>query len=454
MRADDGPGAAPVHGADAAAGVPARRRRRSAATTVGRARAYPLLVGAALLLPMGLFAAVAGAYSQITPLGQAPDEAAHAAYLGLIAHSLQLPGPGTPERQQPPLYYLLGAGVLKLTGGNQDAVRDLSVALGALTVLVAVLAARELWPRQPGWWLLAGLLVAALPEFQFISGSITDDAIADLSAALLTYLLVRVLRGPMTPRLQLLVGVGIGAGILSKETDYILVAMVALAALLRWWPQGGRWLTTARVAVPALLVSGWWVVRNMVVFGRPLPHFHSLAAPSAGAPTKLQHMSQVGGWIALAFHSFIGVFGNMSTPLLIDGQSKLVFRVIEVVTVIAAIVLVGMMRQRWADWDGWTRLTAAVLIAIPVLAFAQMLANSILVNYQAQGRYLIVALPAIALGLTFLARELARARPPAVVGAAAMVLIAGIAVVDWSGLQTVAFHLLNTPIVPGHHVVT
>ncbi len=423
--------------------------RRSAAVPVTSRLAAAL----AVVVPMAVFAAASGLYSHLTPLGQAPDEGSHAAYMGLIAHALQLPGPGVPERQQPPLYYLLGAGVLKLTRYNLYAVRDLSVGLGVLTVLFAVLSARLLWPRQPVWWAVTGLLVAMIPQFQFISGSVTDDALADFTAAFLTYLLIRVLRTPVTARLQLLVGLGLGLAVVSKETDYALAALLALVATARWWGRTQLAAALARVAVPALVVAGWWLGRNTVIFGRPFPHFHP-AVVTAGITTKLQHLSQLPFWFTLSFHSFIGVFGNMSSPLQIDGHTHLVFHAIEVATAVAAAAILVAAARRWRRWDRWMRILAVALAAVLVLAVVQSLGNSILVDFQAQGRYFFVALPAMAIGLTFLLRQLARALPPALVAAGAVVLMGGFLTLDLGGLNTVAFHLLHTPVVPGHLVIT
>ena len=62
-----------------------------------------------------VFVAFATVYAIATPFGQAPDEQGHFGYLQLIAQHLQLPV-NIPERQQPPLYYLLAAALYRLTG--------------------------------------------------------------------------------------------------------------------------------------------------------------------------------------------------------------------------------------------------------------------------------------------------------------------------------------------------
>src|SRR5665213_4043414 len=78
-------------------------------TVVNRAAAIMIGLSAAVFV---VFAVV---YAIATPFGQAPDERAHFGYVQLLAQHLQFPV-NTPERQQPPLYYLLAATLYRLTG--------------------------------------------------------------------------------------------------------------------------------------------------------------------------------------------------------------------------------------------------------------------------------------------------------------------------------------------------
>ena len=72
---------------------------------LGRHRDRTISQGLLLLLVL-LFAGLAIAYTRVTPIGQAPDELSHLGYVNGIALHLQLPLARTPERQQPPLFYL------------------------------------------------------------------------------------------------------------------------------------------------------------------------------------------------------------------------------------------------------------------------------------------------------------------------------------------------------------
>jgi hypothetical protein len=65
---------------------------------------FPLLLLAFLLLDL--------TYSVTIPLGEAPDEVSHFAYVEYLTAHRQLPTPEgavTGEAHQPPLYYLIGA---------------------------------------------------------------------------------------------------------------------------------------------------------------------------------------------------------------------------------------------------------------------------------------------------------------------------------------------------------
>ena len=95
--------------------------------SVARGERTARLIGSLLGAVIAVFAGFAVAYTRITPVGASPDELSHLHYINGIADHLRLPPAGEPERQQPPLYYLLGAIVAKLTGDDPRLIRLLSV---------------------------------------------------------------------------------------------------------------------------------------------------------------------------------------------------------------------------------------------------------------------------------------------------------------------------------------
>ena len=376
-------------------------------------------------------------YAFATPFGQAPDERSHFAYVQLLAQHLQLPV-NSPERQQPPLYYVIAALVYRLTG-SIGWVQALSIACGTAAVLLTGLCARELWVANPRRWVLAALLAAALPQFQFISASVSNDALAVLAAAILTLLMIRVIIRPPTRWLPWAIGLAIAAVLLAKETDYFLIAMV-LVMVVRFWPR--RDLAAALVpmiALPAIL-AGWWFARNLTTFESLLPQLTPLYTDS---PLKLTDASLAQDWWDQTFKSFFAVFGNMSTEMQLGG-TQIVYRALQ--TAAAVIVISGATAAavRWAEWPVRRRWLAGACIAVPVIALAQMAFSSILVDYQPQGRYLFVAGPLLAIGTVFAVGGIAARLPRwSGAGAGTVLVMAGL-VLDVFGLYTAWFNLVLT----------
>jgi len=164
---------------------------------------------------IGLFVLSASAYSMIVPLGEAPDEVSHWAYVQSLLTQPRLPAPEGAvlgEAHQPPLYYLIGSlatfwiprqdfqvianpdfvlddpqtpNLLLHTRREafpyHDAVlawhlvRLLSVAMGVVTVWVTWRLASEIFPSDLWIALGAAALIAFLPEFLFISAAVNND---------------------------------------------------------------------------------------------------------------------------------------------------------------------------------------------------------------------------------------------------------------------------------------
>ncbi len=383
-----------------------------------------MLVGACLV-----YAVITITYALGVPVGGSADELSHLNYARLIADHASLPGATVVERQQPPLYYLLSAGLLRL-GGTPVALRFLSIALGAVTIACVALAVRRLAPRRP--WLAVGAAtaMALLPGFQFVSASITDDSIATAAAALLVLVIAHVLTTPSpTPRLLLAVGCSAAIGLLAKETDLPVLIVLAGAVGWRWHHRlsPGSILT---IGVPVVAIAGWWYVRNLVTFHRPLPPL----TPIGVAPNKLRTASQLKSFFTQSVRGLFSPERYQGAPLTLPlaGRVLLVVLAVSVVGLVGAGAVLGA--RSWPRWDRSRRAAAVALVAAAAGAAAFSLANAVLVVFQPQGRYLLVAAVGPLLALVWVTPRLARTRRQ--VGAVAVGGAAGAVALSVIGLTT------------------
>lgn len=343
---------------------------------------------------IAVFAGFAIAYTRITPIGASPDEFSHLHYITGIADHFRLPPASEPERQQPPLYYLLGAIVAKLTGDDARLIRLLSVALGVLTILTVYAVARRLFPLRPGLAVGAAALVALLPETQYLAGGINDDNLAWLAGALLVLAGIIVMQSEMlTPRLALGVGLAVALAVLAKETVWVLAALLLVLVVAR----RGRQLRAVHVAallVPTIVLAGWWFVRNAVVFGSPLPPLH----PITSQRQVLNSISQVRGYIAATAQSMVGMYGNGSHFVAISILGIRPLPSVASVAVVGIITVAACVEvaRSWTSWDAPRRGLGVLLLVVLLVAGAQSLLNSATFDLQPQARYLLVAVAAAA----------------------------------------------------------
>ena len=398
----------------------------------GRQCVDRILLGTAI----AVFAGFAVAYTRITPVGASPDELSHLHYINGIADHLRLPPAGEPERQQPPLYYLLGAIVAKLSGDDPRLIRLVSVVLGVLTVLTVYAVARRLFPLRPALAVGAAALVALLPEAQYLAGAINDDNLAWLAGAVLVLAGVVVVQSEvLTPRLALGAGLAVALAVLAKETVWILALLLLVLVVVRCGRQL-RALHAAALLVPTIVLAGWWFVRNAVEFGSPLPPLHPITAQRQ----VFDSLAQVRGYLAATAVSLVGMYGDGAHLVAISilGARPLPGTVaIASVAIITLAACVAVARS-WARWDPVRRRVAILLLGVLLVAAVQSVLNSATFDLQPQARYLLVAVAAAA-PITAWTVAWRRTGPLSTTRATAIgVLVALALVLDVSGLITAA----------------
>lgn len=412
----------------------------------------PLAKGYSIVLVaiLALFVILASAYNVVVPLFEGPDEAAHFLYIDYIAAGKGLPTLELSSRdvlweglQQPPLYYALAAILIGWIdtgdlpdllwpnphrGGETGGVnlyyhtaresfpyqgtvlavhvaRALNVLFGLATIVATFGAARRLSPRQPSLALGAAAVLAFNPQFVATSALVNNDIAAAAFCAVGTWLVLRALRRAEQAdetcwALSWWEAVGLGSAVglaaVTKPSGLLFTLPVALAiAALAW--QRCSWRTLLRgwfaLMLGVGLLSGWWYVRNLALFGDPLA-WNGLRAIEAEvmrpAPIPLEEAFANSAWLQ---KSFWGVFGN---GVLMDFA---VYRGLEILMRLAALGLIlWVTRQavrRMADAATWLGL--GFLCAWSALVYLALLRFMQIIDAANQGRLMFPATTALSI---------------------------------------------------------
>ena len=192
--------------------------------------------------------------------------------------------------------------------------RLLSVGLGLATVIGVHAIARLVFPARPAVAVLAAALTAFNPQFLFVSAMVSND---NLLVALCTWVLVLVVRmaarGP-APAGSALTGLLSGLAVLTKLTGVLLLPLAWLAIMWAVWKQRRAFRAgllhalghALWVALLALAVSGWWYVRNWLLYGDPvLIRYHLAVVGGRGSEPFLSTLSEVPGALRSYWASFV-----------------------------------------------------------------------------------------------------------------------------------------------------
>lgn len=279
---------------------------------------------AAVALLLLLMLAKGFVWASVVPIGQSPDEPAHFAYaedvartgnlrserrigsraldtalaaheLNAIAFHAERPGNWSEAVAQqrirtmasipiadretqgthastatayPPLYYLLAAGVLKVTKDARFdtsylSVRLLSVVLATIAILVQLRTFHLVFGDRLRA-LAAAAVVALMPMYSYITSSVNPDVLVILLLSIALHQLVVIARRPDSLRLHVGFGVAVAFGLLTKQSMIVAIppylVLMAILALQR-----SRRCSRPRIllagmlaALPSLILSAWW----------------------------------------------------------------------------------------------------------------------------------------------------------------------------------------------------
>jgi 4-amino-4-deoxy-L-arabinose transferase-like glycosyltransferase len=349
-----------------------------------------------------------------TGFQNAPDEAAHVAYVRSLAAG-HLPSQRAPlaanqnsaasyEWHQPPLYYVLAAAFSPL---GDRAMRLASVLCGLAAICLIFRIVRLVFPERPVLATLAAGIAALTPTHIAITSVVNNDALLEVCFSATLVVLAAAFRGGFTKQRAIFLGIGIGCAILTKATGLLLVP-ISLFGLFLLRRTGESPLSLVRGAaisfVTILTLTGWWFIRNQVLYGELLP-IHGFAEAFAGTMTAERVVRKVGGWSnyllmmgAGIFQSFWAVLYGKTPEELAYGVPRFlpdrVYLILAGVCLTAAGGMPRLILRRRVEFTESQRSVIWILIATVVLVSSSFIAF-ILKYFQMQGRYLYPAMSPI-----------------------------------------------------------
>jgi 4-amino-4-deoxy-L-arabinose transferase-like glycosyltransferase len=221
--------------------------------------------------------ALGAVYAWVVPPGIPYDEPSHWSTVLYYADHGQMPVLGDPgvayEAQMGPVAYVVDALVVhvgRAAGFSASGTFHLVRLVGALelcvgVVLLATLIARLLGHSSPS---VAAVAIFALnPMLLTMSSSVQNDTLVLVLGLLALELALGRLSEQPAFRSALFVGVVAGLAVLTKLTAW--PAVLAIAAWLVWRHRRDALRPLTAFVVAVLAVSGWWFVRNIVLYGDP-----------------------------------------------------------------------------------------------------------------------------------------------------------------------------------------
>jgi len=345
-----------------------------------------------------LYFILATFYATVTPIFEKPDENWHFAFSMYLVETGQLPVQTLTKRDhlaeqegsQPPLYYALLAGLLKIGGLDElsdgfaqlskknpyygvrvGAWRDnanqfvhgpcaeacwrtakavylgraLSILSGVVALFAAATTIKLAFPQREALLLGVVGVMAFNPQFLHISSSVSNDVLT-VTFVNLAFALALMTRSHDFSRFVAL-GVVVGLATLSKPSGLSIVVTIGLWIFVALWRSRVSiflWQPLLLYGTSFFAVSGWWFVRNWRLYGEPTGTAIHLQVYGVSAPV-LTWSTFKAEWQAVA-NSFWASFGWGAI-----NPSNSIYTAVQLLVLLLTGLFVVTLLRHWREWN-------------------------------------------------------------------------------------------------------
>lgn len=297
------------------------------------------------------------------------------------------------------------------------AMRSVSVIAGMGTAYFSLRTGEKFFESK-GTKYLFTTIICLLPQFVFVCSYLNNDAFSVFLGSMILYFWICGLESGWS--IKTCIGLGTGIGLLAltyyNAYAYILCSMfVFVLSVCVKRKTKGLMLSPdfkillrrgALIALIAILLAGWYFIRNAVLYNGDflgMKTMHACGEVYAAEGYRLSQRNTLrnqGGsffsmlrdrdWFRYTLQSFFGFFGYMS----VEVSRKLigVYELLMAACGAAGGCFLWHKKERYR----YGRLLTAALLLVMVIPLGLSLWSSYSRDYQAQGRYLLSALPAAA----------------------------------------------------------
>lgn len=284
--------------------------------------------------------------------------------------------------------------------------RMVSILASVGTVIVTIKISKHLFSKQVAWTFVA--LVSLLPQFVFVSTYVNNDALAIFATVLIVYFWVlgQVSHWKIKHCVGLAIAISICALSYFNAYGFILMSIILFFwSSIKFDNEPDKIIKigkkAALITTIVFLLSGWWFIRNWLIYKDFLGmstslQYSQLYAIDQFKPLNRKTPYNVGysipymlfqmEWLKGSYLSFIGKFGYMSISL-----KEWMYRIYNVIFLCGLAGLLAKLNytiwKKESNKDKQKIILYVCMFISAIIPFIIALYYSYRSDYQPQGRY-------------------------------------------------------------------